>query len=353
MTCDLKKLVVSAMTWLNKQLCLPRTKQVLYSEEEYFALLLFLALEGCAAEDGGAVLNELMSVPSGEALLKQLQKFDRDAVEEEFDRLFVQQFRKVAKKRRPQVTAIIDVHEQETYTKEKRASPDVRGGKHKNGTNFFFQFATIQVLWKEHVVTMGVRLYGRNRTLRSIVNELVRHVQQYCTIKLLLLDRGFRDVELLNQLEYLNVSVLMPAFSDERTRKALATMKLHRRRWSFRNAKSEHTDVTLLKATLLDGKTIGFYTTMKNTWWHPPQHFLDAYKKRWTIETGYRIQNQLLPKTTCVIGAVRLYYFSYAVALHNLWLCLRNTVKNVKFTVLRLKTLLSSTLPNIGGKAPT
>jgi len=267
--------------------------------------------------------------------------------------LFVRQFRKVAKKRKPRVTAIIDVHEQETHTKEKRTSPDVRGGKHKNGTNFFFQFATIQILWKEQVVTMGVRLYGRNRALRDLVDELVQHVQQYCTIKLLLLDRGFRDVELLNQLEHLHVSMLMPSFSDKRTRKALATMRWHRRRWAFRNAKCDYADVTLLKATLPDGKTVGFYTTMQNTWWHPPSYFLDAYKRRWTIETGYRVQNQFLAKTTCILGAVRLYYFSYAVALHNLWLCLRNKIITVRFTVLRLKTLLGNLLLKISAEAPT
>jgi len=353
MTDGLKKVVVSATAWLHQRLSLPRTKQVRYTAAQYFSLLTFLAVQHCAAADGSAVLNELVDVPSGDALLQQLKKLDRPAVEEEFDRLFVRQFRQLVRGRKPRVTAIIDVHEQETYTRAKRTSCDVRGGKHKNGTAFFFQFVTIQVLWQEHVVTMGARLYSRDRTLSHIVDELVCHVQKHCRVKLLLLDRGFRDVNLLNQLSYRHVPLLMPAFSDERTRKALATMKLHRRRWSFRNAQSEHADVTLLKVTLPDDKVVGFYTTMHNTWWRPPTYFLDAYKRRWTIETGYRVQKQFLAKTTCILGAVRLYYFSYAVALHNLWLHLKEKIRSVRFTVLRLKTLLGSSRPTISTQAPT
>jgi len=352
MTNDLKKVAVSAVQRLNKQLCLPRTKKVQYDEEQYFSLLTFLALEGCAAEDGSSVLNDVMSVPSGEALLRQLKKFDCLAVEQEFDELFVKQFYKVAKKRKPRVTAIIDVHEQETYTKVKRTSKDVRGGKHKNGTNFFFQFVTIQILFEQPVLTMGVRLYSRDRTLRSIVDELVRHVQQYACINLLLLDRGFRDVELFNQLEYLQVPLIMPAFSDEKTKRQLAK-KRRTPRWSLKNKQGEHADLTLLRVMLPDEKIVGFYTTMRGTWMRTARFFLDLYKRRWTIETGYRVQNQFLATTTCIVGAVRLYYFSYAVALHNLWLDLRNTLLTVRFTVLRLKMLLSSTLPVISIEAPT
>ena len=340
-TSEFDKVIGRAMASINRFLRLERSKSVHYTDEDYFELVTFLSVKNAAAEDGSSILSETRRVPGSDALLQQLKKLDVDEVEAQFDHVFGRQFVQVfGKKRRPKGVAIVDVHEQETYTQEKRTSPDVRGGKHKNGTNYFFHFATIQFLVKDEVITMGVRLHRRGMSLRDVVAQLVAQLLRYAQIECLLLDRGFRDVTILNELEYLGVPVLMPAFSDSRTRAALASMWWHARRWSFRNAKCEYADVTLLKAVLPDGKAVGFYTTLRGVWWRRVSHFVKLYKRRWTIETGYRVQNEFLAKTTCIRGAVRLFYFSYAVALHNLWLRLRSIISTVRFTVNRLKCLL-------------
>jgi len=91
---------------------------------------------------------------------------------------------------------------------------------------------------------------------------------------------------------------------------------------------------------LNNGKEIGFYTTMRCTGLHRAQYYLNLYAKRWNIETGYRLQNQLLPKTTCVKGVVRYFYFCYAVSMHNLWFLIKTKAKTSKFTVTNMKFLL-------------
>jgi hypothetical protein len=345
-TQELKTLLVQGRQ-LNGQLHLQRKKTLQYSEAAYLLLVLFLSLENLAAEDGSRIMNFSAPVPGSDALLQQLKKFEVKEIEAQFDRLFRKQFKRLFQQRkRPHVIAIIDVHEQETYTKHKRTSKDVRGGKHKNGTNFFFHFVTLQILCGAKIMTLVVRLHRREESLHDTVLAMVKHAQEYVCVDVLLLDRGFRDVVLMNDLEFLNVPILMPAFSDEKTRLALAQVWLSKsRRWSFRNAKSQYADVTLLKVTLPDGSNVGFYTTLRLTCLHTVQYYLDLYGKRWNIETGYRVQNQFLAKTTCVKGVVRLFYFSYAVALHNLWLCIRITVgKAMKFTVALMKHLLSKIL---------
>ena len=344
-TSELKTLLAQGQH-LNEQLHLRRKKTLRYPEAAYLLLVLFLSLENLAAEDGSRLLNLSTCVPSGDALLQQLKKLRLDEVVAQLDQVYLRQFkRRFRQRKRPRIIAIIDVHEQETYTKHKRTSTDVRGGRHKNGTNYFFHFVTLQIMRGEQLLTLSVRLHRREESLRDLVVALVRHAQQHVRIEVLLLDRGFRDVTLLNELEFLNVPLLMPAFSDERTRRALAE-RFASRRWAFRNAKCEYADVTLLKITLPDGSHVGFYTTLRGTGRHPMQYYLDLYAKRWNIETGYRVQNQFLPKTTCVRGSVRLFYFSYAVAMHNLWLCLKATAERpVKFTVAFMKHLLRYALP--------
>jgi len=342
-TSAVKKVTVQAQN-VNQCLWLKRSKSVQYEEQDYFSLLEWMSVRNVAAEDASTLLE---GVPSGDALLQQLKKFGVEEVEGQFNAVFARQYQQVLgkKKRQPRVVAIIDVHEQETYTKEKRTSPDIKGGKHKNGTNFFFKFVTIQLLYKKRVVTLKVHLQRRGEHLRDVVDALVRHALKYVQIEMLLLDRGFRDVTILNQLEYLHVPILMPAVMDEKAKTSLANMLRFQRscRFSLCNKHHEYADVKLLKVHLPNGKTIGFYTTRFLPWLRTPRYYLRLYAKRWTIETGYRVQNQFLAKTTCIKGQVRLFYFSYAVALHNLWLWLRTRLQPIKFTVTRMKLILEHT----------
>jgi len=340
---ELKSLLISAKSELNSMLSLNRTKKVKYEEKQYFELISFLSLWNATGENGSEVMNTIDDVPNGDSLMQQLQKLNLELVESQFDAVFDKQFRKqFNKKKKPKVIAIIDIHEQETYSKEKRTSLDIRGGKHKNGTNFFFKFATIQILYKGKILTMKVKIHRRKQSLKSIVKELVGHVQKYARIKVLLLDRGFRDVDLFNELEFIQVPIIMPCIKDEKAKKEFvkARGKFNVVKYWLRNKRREYADVKLLMIRLSNGKEIGFYTTLSFVWLHTAKYYLNLYAKRWNIETGYRLQNMFLPKTTCVKGVVRYFYFCYAVAMHNLWIYLKNVVQGISLTVLTMKVVL-------------
>ncbi len=339
---ELKTLLISAKNELNSMLELNRSKKIKYEEEQYFELISFLSLWNVAGENGSEIMNLIDDVPSGDALMQQLQLLNFDLVESQFNKIFEKQFKKQFGKKKPKVIAIIDQHDQETYSKDKRISKDIRGGKHKNGTNFFFKFATIQILLKDKILTMKVLLHRRGQSLKEIVINLVNHVKKYAKIKTLLLDRGFRDVEIFNELEFIQVPIIMPCIKDDKTKKEFkkSTRSFRVVKYWWRNCKGEFADFKLVIIKLSNEKEIGFYTTKKFAWLRTPNYFLNLYAKRWNIETGYRLQNEFLPKTTCVKGVVRYFYFCYAVAMHNLWLCLRKSIPNVKFTTLTLKVIL-------------
>lgn len=339
---NLKTLLISAKNELNSMLSLKRTKKIKYEEQQYFELVTFLSLWNVAGRNGSKVMNIIDDIPCGAALMQQLQKLKIKEVEEQFNTIFEKQFSKHIGKKRKKAIVIIDVHEQETYSKEKRISKSIRGGKHKNGTNFFFKFATIQIIVKNKVLTLAVRFYSKSKKLPQIVDELVKIAKKFVRIKSLLLDRGFRDVNIFNQLEYLQVPVLMPCVKDKKTRNEFEKAKHKFRvvKYWWKNVKGEYADFKLIMMKLDNGKEIGFYTTLRMVWLRTARYYLDLYAKRWNIETGYRLQNLFLPKTTCVKGVVKYFYFCYAVAMHNLWLCLRSLVKGMSLTVLVVKFVL-------------
>jgi len=339
---ELKTLLIKAKNELNSMLSLNRTKKIKYEESQYFELVTFLSLWNAAGENGSKVMNILDDVPSGDALMQQLQKLNIKEVEKQFNATFEKQFFKLINKKRRKAIVIIDAHEQETYSKDKKTSEHIRGGKQKNGTNFFFKFATIQIVVKNKVLTLAVKFYPRKKSLVQIVHELVKIAKKYVKVKTLLLDRGFRDVNILNNLEFLKIPMLMPCIKDKKTREEFekAKNKFTVVKYCWRNSKGEYADFKLMVMKLDNGKEIGFYTTLRFIFLHTAGYYLDLYAKRWNIETGYRLQNLFLPRTTCVKGVVRYFYFCYAAAMHNLWLCLRSLVKVMPLTVLVVKFVL-------------
>lgn len=345
---ELKTLLISARNNLHSQLKLNKTKDIKYTTEKYFDEISFLSLLNCFAEDGSNTMNIIDDVPTGGALLKQLKKLKFDEVEMQFHELFKKQFYKMfpkAKKgKKYKAIVLIDNHEQETYSKEKRTNKNIRGGKHKNGTNFFFKYMTLMILIKDKIITVGVRFYTKDKKQSKIVDELILLTKKFVKIKVVLLDRGFRDVNILNNLEYRQAPVFMPMVKDEKGENCfeeLGKRNLKAVRYSMQNKKREYADVKLLMIRLNNGKEIGFYTTLSCILLHTINYYLNLYKKRWNIETGYRLQNMFLAKTGSLNKVVRFFYFCYAVAMHNLWLIIRNTTKIGKqFTVLKMKVIL-------------
>lgn len=45
----------------------------------------------------------------------------------------------------------------------------------------------------------------------------------------------------------------------------------------------------------------------------------ESYRRRWGVETSYRMIGDFLAKTTSKSFSVRLFYFLFAVMLYNLW----------------------------------
>ncbi len=344
---ELKSLLISAKNNVNSQLKLNKTKDIKYTESKYFDEISFLSLFNCCAEDGTRTMDVIDDVPSGDALLQQLKKLEFKDVEKQFYELFKNQFYRMfpkSQKKKYKAIIIIDAHEQETYTKEKRANNNVRGGKHKNGTNFFFKYLTMQVMIKKKILSLGVKFFHKDEKLPKLVDGLIQLAKKFVKIKVVLLDRGFRDVKILNNLEYREAKVLMPMFKDEKGRKCfeeLGKRNLKAIKYWIRNNKAEFADLKLIMIRLSNGKEIGFYTTLNFICFHTANYYLNLYKKRWNIETGYRIQNQFLPKTTSINEVIRMFYFCYACAMHNLWLIIRLTTKiGNAFTVLKMKMIL-------------
>ncbi len=65
------------------------------------------------------------------------------------------------------------------------------------------------------------------------------------------------------------------------------------------------------------------------------------YRKRWGIETSYRVKNDFRVKTTSKNYVIRLFYFLLSVCLYNLWV-LANIMVGIPFGRLFKKPKISA-----------
>lgn len=335
---QLKKLALFAKENINSELHLQRTKQVGYAEKQYFALLLTIALFCTFAEGGGQVVNWFGHLPKGDSLLNELQKLDEKEIKEQFRKLFEKQFKNIFKihaKQRKFILAI-DATDKPTYSKKKRDDENIVGGKRKASTNFFFRFATIQIADKNNPLTLHVVHCTKDTTNEQIIEELITEARKLVRIKCVLIDRGFYSTDVFNKLEQMNVKYLMPSRHDEKTEKMFKEhlqSDYEVRPYFCSNNEKEFADFRLIMIRLEDNKEIGYVTNMSSIKLHKAAYYIKLYQRRWNIETGYRMQNMFLAKTCSINPSVRMFYFCYAVALHNLWVVIKKNVQGKGFKI--------------------
>jgi hypothetical protein len=74
------------------------------------------------------------------------------------------------------------------------------------------------------------------------------------------------------------------------------------------------------------GKLLAFATNTNIS----PKRIGKLFRKRWSIETSYRMARKFLAKTTSKIYSIRLLYFYLAILLYNLWVLLKTNYNSLK-----------------------
>lgn len=77
-----------------------------------------------------------------------------------------------------------------------------------------------------------------------------------------------------------------------------------------------------------------------------PRNILKMYRKRWGIETGYRMIRKFLARTTSKRYNVRLLYFYLAIVLYNIWV-LVNILSMVNIIADNMRICIASKLIRI------
>ncbi len=330
-----------AASQLNRHLRLHAAPNSQHQQESLLKALLHLALEGRYAESGLEDLSATVSspercVPSADTLLRRLEEKDPAEVYRELVAVNDSILRRCRRSGifRQRSVAAVDYVLQPYY-----GEPTVEtvGGKPKAGARWFFCHATLNLVEAGRRLTVYDRPVKQLDEKADVVEELVREAgKRQFRPRLLLLDRGFFTAQVINRLNRLRAKFIIPATQYDTVKEAVLRYSrgLGDQVSTFTLGKREAAavftlaiypkpiDVEEAKRRRMEtaDRYLAFATNLPVS---EVRELLATipreYRKRWGIETGYRVQKTVRARTTSRCYVVRLVYQMLAVVLYNLW----------------------------------
>jgi len=224
----------------------------------------------------------------------------------------------------------------------------VHGWTGKAGITGKFKFLTCALICskkqiKTPLISIPIRL-GHNMAKEvtfclSIIQPFVKK------IKLVLFDRGFYSKELMYTLTNSSFPYLIFVPKNDVIKRELSELqdsekKIINHPFEFYMNKTKYrgnTNLAILKKMLdpSNGKEFdwSFATNLEHA---DLDNIISIYKKRWSIETGFRVQDEARIKSKTKNMKTRYFYFVYEQMLQLLWACLFKNEMTFKSFIIEM-----------------
>jgi putative transposase len=273
----------------------------------------------------------LEDVPSGNAIRYHLESYqDMAVLEEAINQTF--QARLPSGIRRRQHRVAMDLNLRPYYgTPTPEEVPYIYRSQATAGTCSFYAYASGDVITRGKRMTLALTAVQRQDTMVAIVTRILARITAVgLRIKRLYLDRGFFSVPVIRWLQALNVPFEMPVILRG---KQGGTRQLVKQGKSYQTDYTMHSqDYGTVSFTVV---VVGGYRKGKGGQ-HGQVFFVYAihrvpfrghalyqdYRRRFGIETSYRLKNVCCIKTTTKNPVVRLLFVGIAFLLIDLWVYL-------------------------------
>jgi len=311
-----------------------RADNASYDDTQFFELQTFMGMVGCGTPQGATRFQYRRGEeygPHGDTHLRAVKQFEPDDLIEGFDRASERLRSVIAEEmsfRRP-VTAAIDITTIPYYG-EVQEMPMVSGVPEEDQRAF--KFATLSIVGENIPLVLAIEpiressVWDDNQSnqIHRVVRRLVRRAKDHVPIETVLCDREFDSMDVYQTLSNLNVNYLIPKRITSTEQDAIETMEEDGRDVAVERASvdveigSHSMRFLYVPSTKTDGTAI--FATNLTVGPDEAETFCHRYSRRWQIENEYKsIKNDFLAKTSSKDYRVRLFYFVFAVLLHNIW----------------------------------
>ncbi|MFC7164953.1 transposase [Halospeciosus flavus] len=311
-----------------------RAQNATYEDTRFFELQTFIGMVGCGTPQGAVRFKFRRGKeysPHGDTHLRAVKQFDPESLIDGFQQATERLLSVIQSKssfRRP-VTVAIDITTIR-YFGDVEGMPMVSGTK--DGEGKAFKFATLSIVGWNIPLILAVEPVRESSSwdqnppnrIHRVVRRLVRRAQEHVPIEMVLCDREFGSKAVYQTLSNLDVDYLIPKRIHSTEREIIETMNEDSQEVAVESATvhvnqgSHAMQFLYVPSTKSEGTAV--FATNLSVDPEEAETFCRRYSRRWQIENEYKsIKNDFLAKTSSKDYRVRLFYFVFAVLLHNIW----------------------------------
>jgi len=316
---------------------LPMAGNCTYNKEQVLNTVLFAVSEDTYVEYAVDRLqtNTPGDVPSSDDVFYHLNKLDSKTVFSTFQQVnstVLTQVKHQGIFKHP-VWCGMDIHKIPYYGGTRDIH--VLGMKHTRGTSFGHAYASIECVNTRERFTLADLPLTQFTTKPQMITHLIQQARTHAQISLLFLDREFFDVESLNTLINLSTLFVVPAERNLAVKKIILSAHSQNQPipdkeecaliTSYTMTKKKQSVTVTLVVILYPPKKSGenwdefAYVTNIPVTLDNALVLAENYRKRWGIETGYRVKEEVRGKTCSQQYPVRLLLQMLSILLYNLW----------------------------------
>ena len=247
----------------------------------------------------------------------------------------------------------IDFHDIPFYGAKN--TPNVRGIKPKNGTSWGYSFCTVDIIGNNKLTLDVIDINGLVKNYNLLIRSMLERVQKTgIQIGTLFMDREFFHIEPISVAHELNVDFVIAAKSNSKINRMLNEHKKRFGRTStifeynfdkggptFNIVAVANSKYDSMKKTDKGNREFHLFAT--NLKFGSIYEFItivpEEYRKRWNIETGYRVKNEFKIRTCSKSPVVRTLYFVLQCTLYNILNMLKS---ELEITAYQLKSVIDS-----------
>lgn len=288
--------------------------------------LLYHILSACISQTSITQVSEFNAkAPSEGAIRSRLKGLDLEEVQRKINIMLKRRIIRTLP--RNSLKFAIDFNEIPFYGTESNKG-DTRKSKAKKGTTRFFVYATIYVILRNKRYTLAVKYVKKGEKLTDVIDFLLAEAAgMSLRVKCLFLDRGFYNIDVINHLTDEDIPFIIPCVRRGRSggiRNLFFGNKSYCTEYTLRSGGKEATFQlhVVIKYSKGRYKRQGakYFAYAVYGMDMPVNRTFNEYRKRFGIESSYKLKNLALPRTSTKNSVLRLLYVGLAFLLVNVWI---------------------------------
>lgn len=205
---------------------------------------------------------------------------------------------------------------------------DIVKAKAKKGTNNFFAYATVYTILRNRRYTLAVKHVRKGESLTDVIDFLLDEITGAgLKISRLYLDREFYTIDVITHLKARGIPFIIPCVARGKSggiRALLKDRKSYSTTYTMRSGKKEATFHVNVVARYYRGKWnrhgMEYFAFAVSGIGIPVGKTHKEYRRRFGIESSYRLMNAARARTTSRSPILRLIYIAFGFLLMNIWI---------------------------------